>query len=40
MKTPRGRIEDKGTYVMIWKKIDGEWKVIVDISNSGKPIPE
>jgi ketosteroid isomerase-like protein len=40
METPDGRVEDVGKYLMIWKKIDGEWKVIADISNSDRPRPE
>ncbi len=39
MDTPEGRVEDVGKYVLIWKKIDGEWKAIADISNSDKPLP-
>ena len=40
MDTPNGRVEDEGKYLMIWKKIGGKWKVIVDISNSDQPLPE
>ena len=40
METPNGRVEDIGKYLMIWKRIDGEWKVVVDISNSDQPLPE
>ena len=40
METPGGRVEDVGKYLMIWKKIGGQWKVIVDISNSDGPLPE
>ncbi|UCG89318.1 MAG: DUF4440 domain-containing protein [Gemmatimonadota bacterium] len=40
METPAGRVEDVGKYLMIWKKIGGEWKVVVDISNSDSPLPE
>lgn len=32
--TEAGRIEDIGRYLVIWKKIEGEWKAAVDISNS------
>lgn len=31
---PQGEITDTGKYVLIWQKIDGEWKVIADIFNS------
>ncbi len=40
METPQGRIEDEGKYLIIWKKLDGTWKAIVDISNSNLPRPE
>jgi len=40
METPGGRVEDVGKYLMVWKKIDGEWKVILDISNSDLPLPD
>jgi uncharacterized protein (TIGR02246 family) len=32
-------IEDVGKYVTIFKKVDGEWKIIVDMVNSDKPGP-
>ena len=38
MDTPDGSIEDVGKYVLIWKKIAGQWKAIVDISNSDLPL--
>jgi uncharacterized protein (TIGR02246 family) len=39
MDTPRGRIEDVGKYLTLWKKIDGQWLVAVDIANSDLPAP-
>lgn len=36
---PRGRTEDPGKYLTIWKKIDGQWKVIIDTANSNNPCP-
>ena len=39
MDTPDGPIEDVGKYVLIWKKIGGQWKAIIDISNSDLPLP-
>jgi ketosteroid isomerase-like protein len=36
-ETPGGHIEDVGKYVAIHRKIDGKWKVVVDIWNSDKP---
>lgn len=38
MDGPEGRIEDEGKYVVVWKKMNGEWKVAVDIFNSDKPV--
>jgi len=35
-----GRTElDKGKYIVIWKNIDGEWKLHRDIFNSSNPAP-
>ena len=36
--TPKGPVEDIGKYIVIWRKIDGQWKAIVDISNSDKSL--
>jgi ketosteroid isomerase-like protein len=30
----KGRVEDKGKYVVVWKNVDGKWKVAADIFNS------
>lgn len=38
--TPDGPIEDVGKYLVIWKKIDGDWKVVASTSNSDLPQPE
>jgi ketosteroid isomerase-like protein len=38
IKTPNGLVDDMGKWVDIWKKIDGQWKVIVCISNNDKPL--
>ena len=32
-----GAIEDTGKYVVVWRNIDGEWKVTHDIFNSDSP---
>jgi ketosteroid isomerase-like protein len=37
-KTPNGLVEDMGKWVDIWKKINGEWKVVVNIWNSDMPL--
>ncbi len=34
-----GRVRDEGNYVVVWKKINGEWKVITDIYNSNLKAP-
>ncbi|MCP4573708.1 MAG: SgcJ/EcaC family oxidoreductase [bacterium] len=34
LDTPDGTVEDRGTYLIVWKKIDGEWKTLADMSNS------
>ncbi len=31
---PGGATVDHGKYVVVWQKIDGEWKVVTDIFNS------
>lgn len=33
---PEGAIDDAGKYVVVWRKIDGEWKVAADIFNSDR----
>ena len=33
----KGRIEDRGKYVVVWKKEDGEWRAALDILNSDLP---
>jgi ketosteroid isomerase-like protein len=37
VETEAGRMEAVGKYLCIWKKIDGVWKVAVDISNRDTP---
>lgn len=34
-----GRVRDEGKYVLVWKKINGEWKVLADILNSNLKAP-
>lgn len=36
---PSGAIDDGGKYIVVWRKIGGEWKVAADIFNSDKPAP-
>ena len=32
-------VTDSGKYVVVWKKIDGRWKIYRDIFNSDLPVP-
>src|SRR4051812_37759863 len=36
---PRGRVRDEGKYLVVWEKVDGEWKAMADIDNSDRPAP-
>jgi uncharacterized protein (TIGR02246 family) len=38
IKTPNGTVEYVDNFIDIYKKIDGEWKCIVGIWNTDKPI--
>jgi uncharacterized protein (TIGR02246 family) len=31
---------DQGKYIVIWKKVDGTWKLHIDMWNSSMPLPE
>jgi ketosteroid isomerase-like protein len=33
------RVQDRGKYLVVWEKVGGEWKVMVDIDNSDLPAP-
>jgi uncharacterized protein (TIGR02246 family) len=35
--TPQGRMDDRGRYVAIWKKIDGQWLMDLEITQSTSP---
>ncbi len=35
--TDNGRFEDKGKYIVVWKKVGGAWKVAADIFNTNLP---
>lgn len=37
--TPNGRVTDRGNYMTVWHKIDGQWKVAVDGAVSQTPFP-
>lgn len=36
---PDGRQEDRGKYLVVWKKVDGAWKVAADMFNSDLAAP-
>lgn len=35
---PGGRLDDRGNYIVIWKKIDGQWRAVADIGASEVPV--
>jgi len=35
--TDNGRFMDEGKYIVVWKKVDGVWKVAADIFNTNLP---
>lgn len=37
--TPQGKANDAGTYVTIWHKINGKWRVALDMANTSQPLP-
>lgn len=37
--TPQGKARDAGTYVTIWHKINGKWRVALDAANTSQPLP-
>jgi uncharacterized protein (TIGR02246 family) len=37
--TPAGRVEDHGSYLVTWKKVNGAWKAAIDMFNSDVPAP-
>jgi ketosteroid isomerase-like protein len=38
VKTKDGLVKDEGKWVDIWKKLDGQWKVMVSCGNSNKSL--
>jgi ketosteroid isomerase-like protein len=32
-----GKVNDQGKYIVVWKKVDGQWKLYRDIFNSNMP---
>ena len=37
--SPAGRMRDAGNYVVLWKKIDGKWRVALDAPSTTTPLP-
>jgi uncharacterized protein (TIGR02246 family) len=37
--TPQGKVTDTGSYVTIWKKINGQWRVALDAPVTSAPLP-
>lgn len=37
MKDTDGNVLDHGKYIVIWKRVDGNWKLHLDIFNSSVP---
>jgi hypothetical protein len=38
VKTKDGLAQEESKWVDIWKKFDGQWKVVLNIGNSNKPL--
>ena len=36
---PQGKVTDHGNYTTVWHKIDGQWRVAIDIGASTTPFP-
>lgn len=39
VKTKDNKQIDQGKYIVLWKKLDGKWKLFRDIFNSNLPLP-
>jgi len=35
---PSGRVEDHGKYVVVWRKVGGDWRVAADIFNTSRQL--
>ena len=40
LDTPGGLIQDEGSYLEVWEKVAGQWKITADIYNSDLPLDE
>ena len=38
--TPNGDVEDTGKYLLVWKRVDGQWYVAAVSANSDAPTPK
>ena len=36
--TPDGPVQDRGKFVTVWRKVDGEWLVGADMINTSMPM--
>jgi uncharacterized protein (TIGR02246 family) len=36
---PNGKLRDAGNYVVIWRKIDGQWRIALDAPSTTTPLP-
>jgi len=32
--TPQGQVKDEGKYMVVWRRVNGAWKIVADIWNS------
>ena len=39
LDTPQGKVTDRGNYVTVWHKINGQWRIAVDAPVSTTPLP-
>ena len=39
LSPPSGPVEDRGKYMTVWRKVDGEWRVAADMINTDAPLP-
>jgi uncharacterized protein (TIGR02246 family) len=37
--SPGGKLRDSGNYVVLWRKIDGKWRVALDAPSTTTPLP-
>ncbi|HVT34652.1 MAG TPA: nuclear transport factor 2 family protein [Nevskiaceae bacterium] len=40
MASPKGKVDDHGNYVEVWRKTGGKWKIVVDAHSSSVPLPQ